>query len=67
MPAMLVYGKIPLKILSPGTRGMFVGPMVLWLLYPRCKFVVTFVWRCFRNDEIQNLLGPHYLTEHYIV
>ena len=69
MAAMPVYGKIPLKILFPGTRGMFIGPMVLWLLYARCESVVNFVWRCFRDDEIQlqNLLGPHYMTEHYIV
>ena len=66
---MQVYGKTPLRILFLGTRGMFIGPMVLWLLYDRCKSVVDFVWSCFRDDEIQlqNLLGPHYLTEHYIV
>ena len=69
MAAMPVYGNIPLKILLTGTRGMFIGPMVLWLLYARCESGVTFVWSCFRDDEIQlqNLLEPHYLTEHYFV
>ena len=69
MAAMPVNDKNPLKILFLGTRGMFIGPMVLWLLYARCKAGLTFVWRCFRDDEIQlqNVLGPHFLTEHYIV
>ena len=30
------------------------GPMVLWLLYVRCKSGVTFIWRSFRDEIVVN-------------
>ena len=60
MGIMPVYGKTPLKILFPGTRGMFihVGPMVLWLLYARCKSGVTFITKTSLCNE--DPLTPHF-------
>ena len=55
---MPVYDKTPLKILFPGNRRMFIGPMVLWLLYARCKSGVTFITKTSLRNE--DPLTPHF-------